>query len=67
MAVVELTWTIFIEIDNKIELTSTVELTLNLSFSISIENLKQLQEESINQIAIWTSNLVELKSFQCHE
>jgi len=29
-----------------------VELTWNSSFSISIENLKQLQEEPINQIAI---------------
>jgi hypothetical protein len=67
MAMVELTWTIFIEIDNKIVLKSIVELTWNSSFFISIENLKQLQEESINHIAIWTSNLVKLKSFQCHE
>ncbi len=64
---VELTFKKIIEINNRIELTFAVELILNSTFSISIENLKQLQEKSINQIVIWASNLAKLKSFQCHE
>jgi hypothetical protein len=49
---VELTLKKIIEINNRIVLTFAVELILNSTFSISIENLKQLQEKSINQIVI---------------
>jgi hypothetical protein len=44
----ELTWTIFIMIDNKIELNIYNGVYFEFNISISIENLEQFQETLVN-------------------